>query len=198
MYIIPKQQPMSQMCLQVCQHDDHKMESKIDYIEACMDEYNMAPVRKIKTHKIYIHVSQNCSDYKLITMYIHKNSTNYFSSVKSSYRMYLRLYLSGNWSKTCTNINLCSYGQSLQNQIKRTYEHMLLNSSSNVHFYSIIQSAYHMRDANVYRSQKKTILPPKRNSIIHPLLFENQHTLIQLIQLHMYVESKKLCTLFKF
>ena len=84
------------------------MESKIDYTEACMDEYDMAPVRKIKTHKIYIHVSQNCLDYKLITMYIHKNSTNYLSSVKSSYRMYLKLSLNGNWIRTCTDIELCS------------------------------------------------------------------------------------------
>ena len=107
------------------------------------------------THKIYIHVSQNCSDYKLITMYIHKNRTNYLSLVKSSYRMYLKLCLSGNWIRTCTNIKLCSSGKSLQNQIKRTYKHMLLNSSLNVHFYSVIQSAYHMSDANIYRSQKK-------------------------------------------
>ena len=136
-----------------------------------MDEYDMEPIRKIKTHKIYIHVSQNCSDYKLITMYIHKNSTNYLSSVKSSYRMYLRLCLSGNWSRTYTNIKRCSYRQSLQNQIKKTYEHMLLNLSLKVHFYSVIQSAYHIRDANVYRSQKKSILPPRRKNIIHPLLF---------------------------
>ena len=67
---------------------------------------------------------------------------------------------------------------------------MLLNSNLNLHFYSVIQSAYRMRDANVCRSQKKTILPPRRNSSIHPLLFQNQHTLIWLIQLHVYVESK--------
>ena len=66
---------------------------------------------------------------------------------------------------------------------------MLLNLSSNVHFYSVIQSTYHMRDANFYRSQKKTILPPRRNGIIHPVLFQ-KYKLIQLIQLHMYVESK--------
>ena len=72
------------------------MESKIDYTEACMDEYDMAPIRKIKTHKIYRHVSQYYSDYKLIIMYIHKNNKNYFSSVKSSYHVYLRLCLSGN------------------------------------------------------------------------------------------------------
>ena len=39
------------MCQQVCQHDGHKMESKIDYTEAYMDDYDMGPVRKIKTHK---------------------------------------------------------------------------------------------------------------------------------------------------
>jgi hypothetical protein len=66
---------------------------------------------------------------------------------------------------------------------------MLLNSSSNVHFYSVIQSAYRIRDANICRSQKKSILPPKRNNIIHPLLFQ-KYKLIWLIQLHMYVESK--------
>ena len=37
-----------------------------------MDDYDMGPIRKIKTHKkyMYVHVSQNCSDYKLITMFI--------------------------------------------------------------------------------------------------------------------------------
>ena len=148
-----------------------------------MDEYDPSLV-----HKIYIHVSQNCSDYKLIIMYIYKNNTNYLSSFKSSYRMYLRLCLSGNWSRTCTNINLCRCKQSLQNQTKRTYENMLLSLSLNVHFYSVIQSAYHMRDANICRSWKKTILPPRRNNIIHPLLFQ-KYKLIWLIKLHMYVES---------
>ena len=61
-----------------------------------MDEYDIAPIRKIKTHKIYIHVSQNCTDHKLITMYIHKTSKKYLSSEKSSYGMYLRLCPSGN------------------------------------------------------------------------------------------------------
>ena len=60
------------MCQHVCQHDGHQMDSKIDYIEAYMDDYDMGLVRKIKTHKkyIYVHVSQNCLDYKLITMFI--------------------------------------------------------------------------------------------------------------------------------
>ena len=71
-----------------------------------MDEYDMAHVRKIKTYKIYIHVV------KIVRF---KNSTNYLSSVKSSYHMYLRLCLNGNWSKTCTDIKLCSYGKYLQN-----------------------------------------------------------------------------------
>ena len=66
---------------------------------------------------------------------------------------------------------------------------MLLNSNLNVHFYSVIQSAYYTRDANICRSQKNIVLPP-RNSSIHPLLFQNQHTLIWLIQLQMYAESK--------
>ena len=159
-----------------------------------MDEYDMAPIRKIKT---YIHVSQNCLDYKLIIMYIHKNNTNYLSSVKSSYHMYLRLCLNGNQSRTCTNINLCRCRQSVQNQIKRTYEHMLLNSSLNVHIYSVIQSAYYMRDANVYRSQKNTILPPRRNSIIHPLLFQ-KYKLIWLIQLRIYMQKVNKYVLNKF
>lgn len=30
------------------------MESRIDYTEAYRDEFDMGPVRKIKTHKIYI------------------------------------------------------------------------------------------------------------------------------------------------
>lgn len=33
------------------------MESKIDYTEACRDANDMGPIRKIKTHKIYIHVN---------------------------------------------------------------------------------------------------------------------------------------------
>ena len=74
---------MSQMYLKICYHDDHrhvshgqKMESKINYTGAYMDKYNPSPIRKIKTHKI-IHMNQICSEYKLITIYIHKNITNY-------------------------------------------------------------------------------------------------------------------------
>ena len=109
-----------------------------------------------------IYMSQNYSNYKLITMYVHKNITNYFSLVKSSYLMYLRLCLSDNQIRTCTNIKLCSYEQSLQNQIKRTYGHMLLNLSLNVHFYSAIQSAYqHLQVSKKYytTSQEKQYHP---------------------------------------
>ena len=75
-----------------------------------------------------------------------------------------------------------------KNQLKRIYDHMLSNLSLTIHFYSVIQNAYRMRDANICRSQKKTILPPRRNNIFHPQIFQNQHTLIWLIQLKMYVE----------
>ena len=53
------------------------MDSKINYTEAYTDKlYDPSPIHKIKTHKI-IQMNQSCSDYKLITMYIHKNITNY-------------------------------------------------------------------------------------------------------------------------
>jgi hypothetical protein len=55
---------MSQMCLKICYHDDHrhvshgqKMESRINYTEAYMDKYDPSPIHKTKTHKI-IHESK--------------------------------------------------------------------------------------------------------------------------------------------